>query len=802
MNILDELKKRRLFFDGAMGSLLQKKGLGGGEEPALWSLTHREDIVRIHKEYLLSGADILTTNTFGVNTLKFDKEKVKELVFASVSCAKEAIEKCGREAFVALDIGPTGKILKPLGDLDFEKCVDIFKTTASLAKEAGCDLIIIETMSDAYETKAALLAAKEAGGLPVFVTNAYGDDGRLMTGADAAAMTAMLEGLGADAIGINCSAGPDKMEDTVKDLVKYASVPVIVNPNAGLPSVKDGKTVYDIDADKFADYMAELAKLGACILGGCCGTTPEHIKKTVERTKDIEYRYPDFKNDTVVSSYTHAVFISGDTKIIGERINPTGKKLLKQAIKDGDTGYILRQALSQQEAGAHILDINVGLPEIDEAKVIKNVTYEVQSVTDLPLQIDTSDPSAMEAALRIYNGKPLINSVNGKKESMDKILPIAAKYGGVIIALTLDEDGIPDTAEGRFEIAERIRIEALKYGISKKDIVVDPLTLTVAAGKNNALVTIEAVKLLCDAGYKTSLGVSNVSFGLPSREALNSSFFTLAMQNGLSLAIINPNSAQMMSAYRSYTALSGYDEGFEKYIDFCSRTEISAAEKKSESVKNEESGEKSSLYYAVKKGLEGEAAKAADELLKNGTEPLEIINKYIIPALDEMGKGFESGKVYLPGLLMSAEASKAAFEKVKAAMKKTEEKKSGFTVVLATVKGDIHDIGKNIVKVLLENYGFDVIDLGKDVECEKVVEAAKESGAPLVGLSALMTTTVPAMEETIKLIRKEGLSCKVVVGGAVLTEEYAKMVGADKYSADAMETVRYAEKLKGIKEDV
>ena len=542
MNILEKIRNGITYFDGGAGTLLQSWGLRAGELPESWNLTHPEKITEMHRMYLDAGTDIVTANTFGANILKFDN--LEEIVTAAISNAKKAIGN--EEKYVALDIGPLGRMLEPLGDLPFEKAVEIFADTGKIGEKAGADLILIETMTDAYETKAALLAAKENSSLPVFVTNAYGDGGKLMTGAAPKAMVALLEGMGADAIGMNCSLGPKQMKEIVAEMAKYASVPLIVNPNAGLPSVIDGKSVFDVDADEFSDIMCEIVNAGACIIGGCCGTTPEYIRKTVEKTKNLPFRLPEKKNLTLISSYTHAVEIGKKPVIIGERINPTGKKRFKDALRENDIAYILNEGISQNIKGVSVLDVNVGLPEIDEEKMIVDVVKQLQSVVDLPLQIDTVDYSAMEKAMRIYNGKPLINSVNGKQESMDKVFPLVKKYGGAVIAVTLDENGIPETAHGRVSVAEKIIAEAAKYGIGKNEIIVDPLAMAVSSNAESANITLEAVKILHEAGIKTSLGVSNVSFGLPSRPDVNAVFYTMAMHNGLDCAIINPHSDEMM----------------------------------------------------------------------------------------------------------------------------------------------------------------------------------------------------------------------------------------------------------------
>lgn len=792
MNILEKIKKERVYFDGGYGTNLQKAGLMPGELPELWNMKKPEIITGLHKDYLEAGCDILKTNTFGANILKFSEDELENIIKAAVENAKKAISDGGyKDKYVALDIGPTGKLLKPLGDLDFEEAVEIFARTVRIGVKYGVDLVLIETMNDSLETKAAVLAVKENSDLPVFVTNAYDENQKLMTGASPSAMVALLEGLRVDALGVNCSLGPDKMLPVVKEITENASIPVIVNPNAGLPIIKDGRTEFDVSAESFAKSMEEIAKLGARVLGGCCGTTPEYIKKTKENLGEMELVPIEEKNKTVVSSYNHTVEFGEKPILIGERINPTGKKLLKEALREKNYEYILKEGIGQEDAGADILDVNAGLPEIDEKEVLKDLVKLLQSVSDLPLQIDTSNTDAMEASLRIYNGKPLINSVNGKKESMEEIFPLAKKYGGVVICLTLDETGIPETIEGRMEIAEKIIKTAQEYGISKNDLIFDPLCMTISSDTKSALVTLGCIKELRKMGIKTSLGVSNVSFGLPKRSIVNSTFFAMALASGLDAAIMNPYSAEMMDVYYSFCALSNLDSMCENYISYASKEE----EKTEVKPQNQEISACDGLIRAVLKGLKEEAESYTKELLLT-EEPLSIIDKCIIPALDEMGSKFENKKAFLPQLLMSAESAKSAFDVIKSAMitsGKDREKK--YKIVLATVKGDIHDIGKNIVKVLLENYDFEVIDLGKDVEPQTIVDTAKKENAKLIGLSALMTTTVPAMEETIKLARKECGDVKIAVGGAVLTQEYSDMIGADKYAKDAMEAVRYAESL-------
>lgn len=795
MNVLDYVKNNLTYLDGGMGTLLQNQGLKPGELPERWNISHPEIITNIHKSYYDAGSNIICTNTFGANCLKFGSEELELIIKAAVGNAKKAREESTgkQEKFIALDIGSLGKLLKPYGDLDFEDAVKAYAKTVKIGAKYGVDLVFIETMNDSLDTKAALLAVKENCNLPVFVSNAYGEDGKLMTGACASAMVAMLEGMGADAVGANCSLGPGQLKGVVEEYLEYASVPVLLKPNAGLPKSADGKTCYDVLPDDFSDTMKEYATLGIRILGGCCGTDPDYIKATVEKTSNITPKPVTYKNRTLVSSYTHAVEFTDKPVLIGERINPTGKKLFKEALRNNNIDYILNEGLRQEEKGVHILDVNVGLPEIDEAEMLKKVCFELQAIIDLPLQIDTTDITAMEAALRRYNGKAMVNSVNGKEENMREVFPLVKKYGGLVVCLTLDEDGIPETAEKRVEIAKKIIKVAAEYGIAKKDLIFDTLAMTISADKNSAKATLKSLNIIKnELGCHTSLGVSNVSFGLPNRDAVNGTFFTLALENGLSAAIMNPNSNEMMKSYYSFKALKGLDENCEDFIKNIEKyMTVSAPVAVQVTGEKAEKGE-SELQHAVVKGLKEKAANITSVLLKD-TDPLKIVNEQIIPALDIVGKGFENKTMYLPQLLMSAEAAQSAFEKIKAKMSESSAKTvSKGKIVIATVQGDIHDIGKNIVKLILENYGFEVFDLGKDVPPEKIVEEAIKQKAPIVGLSALMTTTVPAMAETIKQLKEHAPNVKTIVGGAVLTQEYADSIGADFYAKDAMETVRYS----------
>ena len=812
------MKERRIFCDGGMGSMLQERGLVAGELPEHWNLSHRKVLKEIHKEYLDAGADLITTNTFGANRLKY-KENLEDIVTAAVENARDAIREAGH-GWIALDLGPTGKLLKPLGDLPFEEAVSLYREVVTIGVKAGADLILIETMSDSYELKAAVLGAKEGGvvpetgeQLPVFATVIYDERGKLLTGGSVESTVALLEGLGVDGLGINCGLGPVQMKGILKDILEAASVPVLVNPNAGLPRSENGRTVYDIDEKEFARVMEELVLMGAVIVGGCCGTTPAHIRETVKRCKNIPVEWPKPKKRTVISSYAQAVVIGSRPVIIGERINPTGKSKFKQALREHNLEYILREGVSQQDNGADVLDVNVGLPEIDEPSMMEEVVQELQSVIDLPLQIDTSDMAAMERAMRIYNGKPLINSVNGKKEVMEQVFPLVAKYGGVVVGLCLDEDGIPETAEGRIKVGRKIIETASSYGIGPENIILDGLCMTVSSDSKGALTTLETLwRIRDELGGKSVLGVSNISFGLPQREIINAAFFTMAMESGLNAAIINPNSEAMMRAYYSFKALMDLDPQCSEYISVYGGQVSglgqtlgrggSGSSKGAEvsggsgwAAKGDSSMPAGALGISIARGLREGAQESVTALLKE-KDPLDIINGDMIPALDYVGKGFEKGTIFLPQLLMSAEAAKAAFEVIKSRMDSSgqvREKKG--KVILATVKGDIHDIGKNIVKVLLENYSYDVIDLGKDVPPERIVQEAVEQKVSLVGLSALMTTTVPSMEETIRQLHGKAPGVKVMVGGAVLTEEYARTIGSDAYCRDAMASVNYAEKI-------
>ena len=810
MNLAELLKTRILMLDGGMGTQLQARGLQPGEIPELWNLTHPADIQAVHAGYFAAGADIVLSNTFGANPVKYHGDApLADVIKAAIRNARIAADAAGgRPRYVALDVGPTGRLLKPAGDYAFDDAYASFTEQIRIGAEAGADLIVIETMSDTYELKAAVLAAKENCSLPVIVTVALGEDGKLLTGASPEVVGAMLEGLHVDAIGFNCGLGPDLLLPYLKRLAASTNLPLVVKPNAGLPRVVDGETVFLVGPEAFAKDVGELVKAGAVIVGGCCGTTPSHIA-AVRRLLDDPSFVAGVKpsrevvEKTVVTSYSRAMEIPfDDSLIIGERINPTGKKKLKEAYRTGDTGYVLREAIAQVEAGAHLLDVNAGVPGIDEPAVLDETVQAIQGVTDLPLQIDTSDAKALERALRHYNGKALVNSVNGKDEVMDAVFPLVAKYGGVVVALTLDEAGIPPTAEGRLAIAKKILARGAEFGLRPCDFIIDVLCLAVSADATSVPVILESLRLVrTELGCRTVLGVSNVSFGLPARPLLNATFYSLALQAGLTTAIVNPLSVEMMTAYRSWRALSGRDRNCEDWIAAVAAGTVGA----STSAPTPPSAGltavrpqvgRSPLTEAIAHGLKGDAATIAGGLLATGKTPVEVIDGEIVPALELVGRGFERGSVFLPQLLMAAEAASAAFEVIRRELAKS----GGVTtlrgpIVIATVKGDIHDIGKNIVRALLENYGFKVVDLGRDVAPETIVETALKLDCRLVGLSALMTTTVGFMEETIRQLKAAKPDCRTVVGGAVLTADYAAQIGATYYAKDAMATVRVAEEV-------
>jgi len=828
--------KELLFSDGAMGTLLQAEGMKGGEIPETWNITHPEVLTGIHTRYLNAGSNIITANTFGANKYKLEhcEYDLDTLIGKGIDLVRTAIDKFEKESnsvyarkphFAALDVGPLGKLLKPIGNVSFDEAEAAYTEIVKAGVKAGADLLFFETFTDLYDLKAAIIAAKENSDLPLFVSVAPDENGRLLTGGDLEAYVALVEGLDVDVLGMNCGFGPKQFLKFLPVITKVCSTPIIVQPNAGLPKVVNGVTTFDVGPEEFSADELELVKGGAAIVGGCCGSTPEHINaairmcesslgRTVTDTGCIPLAPIEPKNLTVISSYTHAVYFGDKPLLIGERINPTGKKALKQALRDKDINYIINEAIAEEEAGSDILDVNVGLPEIDECEMMETAIEEITAISTLPLQIDTSDIKTMERALRIYNGKPLLNSVNGKQESMEAVLPLAKKYGAAVVALTLDESGIPETADERVAIAEKIINKAKEYGIDKKDLIFDSLTMTVSTDINNAKVTLEALRKIHETfGVNTVLGVSNVSFGLPLRSIMTSTFFTLAMENGLSAGIINPLDERLMAAYDSFLTLRGFDNQCLRYIEKYSgksdpytagpASAVSAgtqgAAGKENAANNQgASDNRSPLFTAVVKGMIDKAGAECKAMLASGSTPIEVIDNNLIPGLDTIGKSFEEKKTFLPQLLMSADAAKAAFDVIKQYYAENGTKgESKGTVVMATVKGDIHDIGKNIVKVLLENYDYTVIDLGKDVAPETIVDTVLEHNIKLVGLSALMTTTVVSMEETIKQLREKAPFCKVVVGGAVLTQEYADKIGADRYSPQAMDTVKYAKEVFG-----
>lgn len=774
-----------IILDGAMGTQLQAKGLKTGECPELLSITHPEIVEDIHRSYINAGSMIVYTNTFGANSYKLAESgyTVQEVVSASVKVAKNATK--GTSALVALDIGPIGKLMEPTGSMSFDEAYNTFKEVVEAGKDA--DLIVFETMTDLLELKAGVLAVKENSNKPVICTMTFEENMRTFTGCCVSSMAITLEGLGVNALGVNCSLGPVQLQGVVNELAKWTTLPVIVKPNAGLPDPATGK--YNLSPVDFATSIAEsIVPTGALILGGCCGTTPEYIKELTTALSKIEPVKRSNKAVSAVCSATKTVVID-QPRIIGERINPTGKKLFKEALRNNDLDYILTQGIEQVNAGADILDVNVGLPEIDEEKMMVRAVKGLQGVVDVPLQLDSTIPQVLESALRVYSGKPIVNSVNGEEKSLEAVLPLVKKYGASVVGLTLDKNGIPKTAEGRFEIAKRIVERANALGIENKDIYIDCLTLTASAEQEGVIETLNALeRVKKELGVKTVLGVSNISFGLPNRELVTSTFLTMALQKGLDLPIINPNVDAMTGAVRAYKLLANIDKNS---VDFIKAYNNAPAKKQATTAKAEVS-----LSYAIENGLKKEGALVTEKLLEAFT-PMEIINQQLIPTLDKAGADFETGKIFLPQLIQSATAAQACFEVIKKKLiNENSAPVSKGKIVLATVKGDVHDIGKNIVKVLLENYGYTVIDLGKDVEYEEVVKATIENDVKLVGLSALMTTTLKAMEETIALLRKS-CDCKVMVGGAVLTPEYAEKIGADYYSRDAKESVDIAKRVLG-----
>ncbi|MDF2655948.1 MAG: homocysteine methyltransferase [Bacillota bacterium] len=829
MKIKDLLGKKIIICDGAMGTMLQHHGLKAGELPELLNFTHPETIKEIHKAYYLAGSDFVTTNTFGCNRPKFEGTDytVAQIVERAVKLAKEAAKEVmdqttAKEAtdqteaagdglghqqelgalsaqkFVALDLGPIGKLMEPVGELTFDEAYDIYKEQVEAGEKAGADLIIIETQTDVYETKAAVLAAKENSSLPVFCSVTFQEDGRMLMGTDPQTAVNILQDMGIDAIGVNCSLGPKQIVPIVREILKHSKLPVLVQPNAGLPVIVNGATAFEVDIPEYLEAMEEMLQAGIAVAGGCCGTNPEYIAALTKKIQGV--RYPALSAEaeaerkakavTAVSSSTMTVVLDDRIRIIGERINPTGKKLLKEALKAGDLSYIEKEAIDQVKAGAEILDINVGLPEIDELQMMLAAVKRVSSSVKVPLQIDSANPEVLEAAVRYYNGKPIINSVNGKMKNMEEIFPIVKKYGACVIALTLDEKGLPKDTEERLAIAERIIKTAERYGIGRDRILVDCLTLTVSAQQNAGRDTLEAIRRVKrEFGVKTTLGASNVSFGLPERKLLNRTFLAMALEAGLDAPITDPLVPEYIDTIHAFEALSCKDLESKDYIRLYGGQIDS--QKPAEKKTAQGAAETFTLEEIIIEGYDERAAAVTVELLKT-MKPLEIVEQKIIPALEIVGRDYESGVSFLPQLIKSADTVKAAFTVLKEAMKSSGGMTSYGRIILATVQGDIHDIGKNIVKVLMENYGYDIVDLGKDVPIEKVVETAKEMNIKMVGLSALMTTTVVNMEKTIKALKDAGLDCVTAVGGAVLTEDYAKKIGADFYCKDAMDTVRAA----------
>ncbi len=781
-----------IIFDGAMGTVLQQRGLKAGDVPEKMNIEKSREIIDIHKSYLNAGAEILTTNTFGANSLKLaDTEySVDEIIRAAVENAKNAVAESDKNAQIALDMGPLGELLEPMGSLSFDEAYQLYKEQVLEGVKSGADLILIETIADLYEAKAAVLAAKENSSLPVFCTLTFEENGRTFTGGSIKSMISVLEGLGVDVLGLNCSLGPEKLEPLVEEILEYAETPVMLQANAGLPVVEDEKTVFKITPEEYFKPIARLYKKGLAVVGGCCGTNEEFIKlisKSLQGKKVVER---EIKKESFICSPSQWVNLE-KINVVGERINPTGKAAFKEALRSSDIDYLLKIAVEEVEAGADILDVNLGLPEINEKQMMVKVIKELQAILDIPLQIDSSEPEVIESALRYYNGTAVVNSVNGEIELLEKVLPAVKKYGASVIALTMDEKGIPKTAEGRFEIAERIVKKAEQYGITNDKIIIDCLTLTASAQQEGVLETLKALKMVKEKlGVKTTLGVSNVSFGLPARKVLNRNFLTMALYQGLNMPIIDPNDRDMMANIKAFKVLSNIDRGAEEFIEFMSKAEDDSEEV--ESIENQNSESDLDLKSIIIKGIKKEAAQLTKELLKEN-DALDIVNKYLIPALDIVGERYEEGKIFLPQLVQSAETVKEAFTVLKEEMAVSGGRDiSKGKIVMATVKGDVHDIGKNIVKTVLENYGYEIIDLGRNVAIEDAAAAVKEHDIALLGLSALMTTTVKNMEKTIKIVKEEKPDCKIMVGGAVLTSDYADMINADFYARDAKEAVEIA----------
>lgn len=776
------MQKEFVSLDGAMGTMLQARGLKMGETPEVLNIENPQMLVQIHKEYIEAGADIIYANTFGANRYKLEhcNYSVEQIIGAGIENAKKACE--GTNTLVALDIGPIGQLLEPTGTLTFEQAYDIYKQQILAGSDA--DVIVFETMTDLYELKAAVLAAKENSNKPIICTMTFEENMRTFTGCGVDSMALTLEGLGVDAIGLNCSLGPAELYPIVEKLSKWTNLPIVLKPNAGLPDPVTNE--YNVTPKEFAELMQKTIPLGVKIFGGCCGTTPEFIRETNKMLEGKKYQPLNNKIPAACCSASKTVVINRP-RIIGERINPTGKKRFKEALLANDIDYILNQAIEQIHGGADILDVNVGLPGIDEGDMMCRAVKALQGVVDVPLQLDSTIPAVLEQALRAYNGKPIVNSVNGEEKSLQAVLPLVKKYGAAVVGLCLDENGIPKTAEGRFEIAKKILDRATAIGIKKENIFIDCLCLTVSAEQDAAVETLKAIhKVKTKLGLKTVLGVSNISFGLPERVIVTHNFLTMALANGLDLPIINPNVADMTGSVRAYNVLVGHDKNSIEYVNAYGNKKSENPAEKSENI---------DLAYALENGLKAEGAKLTEQLLET-TEPMAIINDILIPALDKCGAEFESGKIFLPQLILTAGVAQGCFEVIKNHFAKTGEKSvSKGKIIVATVKGDIHDIGKNIVKVLLENYGYDVIDLGKDVDYQAVVDCAIENNVHLIGLSALMTTTLVSMEKTIQLLHKNNVDCKIMVGGAVLTPEYAEQIGADYYAKDAKESCDIAKEV-------
>nr|WP_255666827.1 homocysteine S-methyltransferase family protein [Halanaerobium polyolivorans] len=779
-----------MIFDGAMGTVLQQRGLKAGSVPEKLNIDKKEVIIDIHKSYLKAGSEILTTNTFGANKLKLSEidYSVEEIISAAVENAKKAVDQSSSKALVALGIGPLGELLEPMGSLSFDEAYSLFQHQVLQGVKSGADIIHIETIADLYEAKAAVLAAKENSDLPVFCTLTFEEDGRTFTGANINSMISVLEGLGVDALGLNCSLGPEKLEALTEEVLRYSNTPVILQANAGLPVVEEGKTVFKLSPEQYFKPIARLYEQGLAVIGGCCGTNEDFIALMADSLKDKPVKETKSESRTIActpSSWKDLERIN----VVGERINPTGKNEFKKALRNNDLDYIIRVAVEQVEAGADILDVNLGLPEINEKEMMVKLIKELQAILDIPLQIDSSNASVIAEGLRYYNGTAVVNSINGEAEVLEKILPLIKKYGAAVIALTMDENGIPETAEGRFKIAQRIVKKAEEYGIKREKIIIDCLTLTASAQQKGVKETLKALQMVKEKlNLKTTLGVSNVSFGLPARAVLNRNFLTLALYQGLNLAIMDPNDKEMMANIKAFKVLANIDKGAGEYIEFMA--DIDAEQEKAGSAL-----ESMDLAEVIVKGIKKEAAKLTKELLKE-KDALEIVNKDLIPALDIVGERYEKGEIFLPQLVQSAETVKEAFAVLKTEMLKNGGKDiSKGKIVLATVKGDVHDIGKNIVKTVLENYGYKIIDLGRNVAEEEVKKAVKANNIKLLGLSALMTTTVKNMEKTIQIVKEENPDCKIMVGGAVLTPDYAEMINADYYAKDAREAVEIAKKI-------